>query len=62
MAKHHGLSMTSGDERKRIFVLTIATTLLTPRDEEDASEAEPSYKIRTRAHLLVTLGYFEKNQ
>lgn len=54
--------MTSGDERKRIFVLTIATTLLTPRDEEDASEAEPSYKIRTRAHLLVTLGYFEKNQ
>ena len=62
MAKHHWLSMTSGEERKCILPLTIATTLLTPGDEENASEVEPSYEIRTQADLLVTLGYFEKNQ
>lgn len=52
MAKHRCLSVTSGKERKCIFTLTIATTLLTPRDQEKRSEW--SYE-RTQTHLLLTL-------
>lgn len=61
-ANHHWLSITSGEERDHIFVLTIATTLLTPWDEETVSELELGYKIRTWARVLVTLCFLEKNQ
>lgn len=44
MAKHHCLSVTSGKEGKCIFVLTMATTLLTPRDQEKVSECSPVIK------------------
>lgn len=32
------------------------------QDEKNAVEVELSYEIRKWAHVLVKLGYFEKNQ
>lgn len=57
-AEHHRPGIASGKGRNHVLF----SSLKPSQDEKNAIEVELSYEIRKWAHVLVKLGYFEKNQ